>query len=108
MRSIITMTKKEAERYDIIQRLIKKEIDGTQASKLINLSVRQTKRIKAKVLKIQKNGGESIRGVIHGNRGKESKKKIPQEKRDEIAELKQTNYSDFSTTLFKEKLEEIH
>jgi hypothetical protein len=44
MGNIITMTKKEVRRYDIIQRLIKKEINGTQASKQLNLSIRQTKR----------------------------------------------------------------
>ena len=102
------MTKKEAERYDIIQRLIKKEVDGTQASKLLSLSIRQTKRIKANVLKAKEQGRQGIEGVIHGSRGKKSKKRIPQQERDKITKLKKENYLDFSTVLFKEKLEEIH
>ena len=108
MRNTIIMTKKEAERYDIIQRLIKKEVNGTQASKLLNLSIRQTKRIKASVLKAKKNKNLGIQGVIHKSRGKRSKKRIPQKERNKIAKLKKENYPDFSAVLFKEKLEEIH
>ena len=108
MGNIITMSTKEAERYDIIQRLINQEIDGTQAANLIGRSVRQTKRIKASVLKAREQGKQGIEGVIHKSRGRKSKKRIPQNKRDKIAKLKQENYDDFSTTLFKEKLEELH
>jgi len=59
MEDLITMTNKEARRYDIIKNLMDNKIDGTQASKQLNLSVRQTKRIKAKVTK------KGIKGVIH-------------------------------------------
>lgn len=102
------MTKKEARRYDIIKDLINKKIDGTQASKQLRLSIRQTKRIKAEVIKVRKEGKSGIEGIIHKNRGKESKKRIPQKERDKISELKLSSYPDFSTVLFKEKLEEIH
>ena len=78
MGETITMTKKEAERYDIIQKLLKEEIDGTQAARLLGKSIRQTKRIKANVLKVRKQGRPGIEGVIHGNRGKKSKKRTPQ------------------------------
>ena len=108
MGNTITMTTKEAERYDIIQKLIKKEIDGTQAATAMGLSIRQTKRIKARVIKEKENNNPGIQGVIHKSRGKKSKKRIPQEKRDEIAKIKQEEYLDFSTVLFKEKLEEAH
>ncbi len=40
----ITMTEKESDRYDIIQDLINKKINGTDASKMIGVSVRQVKR----------------------------------------------------------------
>jgi len=108
MGNTITMTTKEAERYDVIQRLINQEIDGTQAASLIGKSVRQTKRIKASVLKAKEQGEQGIEGVIHKNRGRKSKKRISQDKRDKIAKLKKENYPDFSTVLFREKLEEIH
>lgn len=66
---LITMTKKEARRYEIIKDLLSKKIDGTEAAKLLNRSLRQVKRIK----KIVKKRG--IEGVIHGNRGKTSHNK---------------------------------
>jgi len=108
MGNTITMTTKEAERYDIIQRLIKEEIDGTQAANAMGLSVRQTKRIKARVIKERGRGNPGIQGIIHKSRGKKSKKRISQEERDNITKLKQEEYSDFSIVLFKEKLEEFH
>ena len=108
MGETITMTKKEAERYDIIQKLLKKEIDGTQAARLLGKSIRQTKRIKANVLKVRKQGRPGIEGVIHGNRGKKSKKRIPQKTIDKILNLRREIYYDFTPTFFQEKLVEEH
>ena len=68
--TFITMKDTEFAIYEIIRSLIDKKINGTEASKLLFLSVRQTKRLKAKVVK----GG--INAIIHGNRGKESNRKI--------------------------------
>lgn len=98
----ITMTQKEALRYDIIQNLITGKIDGTDAAKQVNLSTRQVRRLKAKV---KKNG---LRGMIHGNRGKESNRKIPSEKINEIESIIKEKYHDFGPTFATEKLEENH
>ena len=49
MQDTIIMTNKESQRYEIINNLINNKINGTQASRQLNLSVRQTKRLKAKV-----------------------------------------------------------
>lgn len=56
MENLITMTKEETERYDIIKNLINQRVDGTQAAKQLKLSIRQTKRIKAKVKKTESKG----------------------------------------------------
>lgn len=101
-KQLITMTKKEAGRHDIIKDLINKKIDGTQASIQLNLSVRQTKRLKAKVKKY------GIQGIIHGNRGKESNKKTDCELIKKIIKITEENYSDFTSQLTYEKLTEIH
>ncbi len=53
----ITMTEKESKRYEIIKSLIDGVIDGTEASRQVGLSVRQTKRLKAGVAK------EGIKGL---------------------------------------------
>jgi hypothetical protein len=101
-KQLITMTKKESERYDIIKNLINKKIDGTQASIQLNLSVRQTKRLKAKVKKC------GIQGIIHKSRGKESNKKTDSKLINKITKITEKNYSDFTSQLTYEKLTEIH
>lgn len=102
MEELITMTNKEAKRYEIITNLINKEIDGTQASKQLNLSIRQTKRWKAKVKK------QGIKGIIHKNRGKKSNNKIDQKEKERVSKIIKENYSDFSSKLTHEKLREKH
>jgi len=97
-----TMTPKELSRYEIIKRLIKKEINGTEAAKQIGLSVRQTKRIKAEVL------NQGPKGVIHQNRGKPGNRKISEEKIKEIEKIIRKKYHDIGPHFASEKLEEIH
>ncbi len=45
------MSQKELSRYEIINRLIRREINGTEAAKQTGLSLRQVKRIKSRVIK---------------------------------------------------------
>jgi len=101
-KELITMTQKELERYEIIKRLIKKEINGTEAAKQLNLSVRQIKNLKSKVKKY------GVKGIIHGNRGKESNNKMPEEKTKQIERIVKKKYYDFGPTFASEKLEENH
>jgi len=97
---LIIMTNKEAQRYDIIKNLINKKLTGVQAAKQLSLSTRQVKRIKKKVKE------KGLKGIVHENRGKESKKKISKLIKDKIINLIETTYSDFTPTLVQEKLEE--
>lgn len=99
---LITMTQKELLRYDIIQNLIDGRINGTEASKQINLSVRQIKRLKARV-KLY-----GAKAIIHKNRGKTSNRKIPETKINKIKRIVKENYHDFGPTFAVEKLEENH
>jgi len=101
-KELITMTQKELERYEIIKRLIKKEINGTEAAKQLNLSVRQIKNLKSKVKKY------GVKGIIHGNRGKESNNKMSKEKTKQIERIVKKKYYDFGPTFASEKLEEDH
>jgi len=102
MENIIIMTNKESRRYDIIINLMNNKIDGTQAAKQLDLSVRQVKRIKAKVKK------KGIKGVIHGNRGRESNNKINKKEKEKIAKIIEKTYPDFTSQLTHEKLVENH
>ncbi len=96
------MSQKEINRYAIIKRLINREIDGTEAARFLSLSVRQTKRLKARV----KNQGAA--GLIHGHRGKPGNRRLSDSKRQKIIKLLSRHYPDFGPTLASEKLEENH
>ena len=98
----ITMTVKESKRYEIIKSLINKVIDGTEASKQISLSVRQTKRLKVRVKE------KGMEGIIHKNRGRESNRKMSEKTKEEVKKLLKEKYSDFKPTFATEKLEELH
>ena len=74
MAQTITMTPKELSRYEVVKRLIATEINGAEAAKQMDISVRQVKRLKARV------GREGVKGIIHGNRGKPSNRRISEAK----------------------------
>jgi hypothetical protein len=99
---LITMTQKEANRYEIIKDLLSKKIDGAEAAKLLFLSIRQTKRIKASVIHL------GIQGIIHGNRGKVSHNKTNSEILVKARKHLHKDYHDFNPLLAKEKLLEIN
>jgi len=97
----ITMTKKELSRYEVIKHLLNKEINGTEASEQLGLSVRQTKNIKAKVLRL------GPKGIIHQNRGRPSNRKLSEERIETIKRVVRAKYPDFGPTFASEKLFEI-
>jgi len=93
----------EVNRYEVIKRLIRKEITEEEARKMIELkSTRQIRRIKKRVIK------EGAAGVIHRNRGRPSNRKLNKELVSKITGIYQEKYSDFGPTLASEKLAEIH
>lgn len=99
---IIGMTQKDLNRYQVIKNLIARLINGTEAAKQLSLSVRQTKRLKNRVIK------EGAKGILHKSRGRESNNKTDPDLWNEAKELIQTNYPDFGPTFAHEKLVEIH
>ena len=98
----LTMTSKEVARYGIIKKLLNKEINGSCAANLLKLSLRQTKRLKAKA----KQGG--LKALIHAGRGKQSNRRIPDKEREAIVGIIKRRYSDFKPTFASEKLAQIH
>lgn len=96
------MTNKESNRHAIITKLIASKINGTQAAKQLKLSIRQTKRLKASVIK---NG---IKGTIHKLRGKTGNNKLPEGTLEKAKIYIEENYSDFGPTFAQEKLKDDH
>lgn len=98
----IIMSQKEASRYDIIQKAIKKEIKGIEAAEMLNLTDRHIRRLKKKVTE------EGLQGLIHAGRGKTSKRKLPEKETAKIKKLLHKHYPDFGPTFAAEKLNEAH
>ena len=102
MDTCITMSQKEGKKYDIIKKLINKELNGTEAAKLLNLTNRHIRRLKKRVKE------KGLTGLMHGNRGKPGNRAIPDEEKQIIVALLRKHYHDFGPTLAAEKLSERH
>ncbi len=96
------MSAKEIDRYEVVKRTMRGELTNKDAARLLSLSVRHTKRLKAAVKKY----GPSA--LIHGNRGKQGNRRIPDDERERIISLLHEYYHDFGPTLACEKLDEEH
>lgn len=102
MDTYITMSQKEVKKYDIIKKVISKELNGSVAAKLLSLTTRHIRRLKKKVRQ------KGIKGLIHGNRGKPGNRSIPDQERQKIIILLHEHYHDFGPLLASEKLDERH
>jgi len=100
--AFLQMNKKEIDRYGILNRLFQKELNGTEAAEMLNLTTRHIRRLKTKVR------DKGAAGLIHGNRGKPSNRKIPEEEQKRIKELLHKYYADFKPSFAAEKLGENH
>ncbi|MFC1484891.1 hypothetical protein ACFL5N_00365 [bacterium] len=98
----VIMSQKELYRINILQKVINKRMKQITASNLLHLSFRQTNRL---VNNIRKHG---ISSIVHGNRGKSSKRKFSKKFVDEIVSIYLKLYYDFGPTFACEKLFENH
>ena len=96
------MSRREIDRYEVLKRVLRHEINGSKASELLKLSVRQVRRLKSVVK------SKGAKGLIHGSRGKPSNRRLSKKERDKIVMLLQNRYPDFHPTFATEKLRECH
>jgi transposase len=94
------LTMKDEKRLKIIQRVFQGEVTVVQAALVLGISERQCYRIKARV----KKGG--AKGVVHGNRGRPSQRKIKEKTVQRIVELARGKYQGFNDHHLTEKLKE--
>ena len=80
-REVLAMTRREIKRFQIIEKVIKRELKQVEASQILRLSSRQIRRLTQRV-RIR---GEA--GLIHGLRGKPSTNKTEQRTRDNILKI---------------------
>ena len=96
------MTAKEMARLRVIERLVEGEMKVEEASRILNISIRQVKRIKKGVKEI---GPEA---VIHGNRKRKPINATAGNVKDLVVELKKdkycgTNFSHFAKLISEDE-----
>ncbi len=97
-KDILMMTRGEIQRYQIIRKVLEREINQQEASEVLRLSDRQVRRI-VKRVRIE---GES--GVVHRSRGRSGNRSIQASFKDRVLKLYRNCYEDFGPTLASEKL----
>ena len=95
---VFMMTREEIRRYQIIRKVLDREIGQQEASEYLKLSDRQIRRIVTRV----KVDGES--GVVHRLRGRPGNRSIKESLRQKILKIYRASYEDFGPTLASEKL----
>ena len=98
----ITMSRREIERYQVIQQSLRREVTQAKAGELLELSERQIRRL---VKRVRLKG---MRGLVHGNRGRPSPRKMRAEEVERIASIIAERYRDFTPLHAAEKLWERH
>jgi len=78
-----TLTMKEEKRLEVIQRVFRGELTVAKAALVLGVSERQCYRVKARVTR------RGARGVVHGNRGRLSKRKVKEKTLKRIVELEE-------------------
>lgn len=97
---IVQMSTKELKRIGIIQRVTEKKLTQKRAGEVLELSVRQIRRLVGKYRE------EGEKGLVHGSRGRASNRRHPEELRQRVLKVYEKQYHDFGPTLAREKLEE--
>jgi transposase len=97
---ILIMRTEELRKLDVIKKVNEKVIRQKAGADLLGVSTRQMRRLQRRI----KERGE--KGIIHGNRGRKSPKKISEKIIKNILELRREKYYDFKPTFMSEKLAE--
>ena len=97
-KDIFMMTREEIQRYQIIRKVLERQINQQEASEFLKLSDRQVRRI-VKRVKVE---GEA--GVVHRSRGRTSNRSIKASFKEKVLKLYRSSYEDFGPTLASEKL----
>jgi transposase len=102
MDELLTMSKQEITRIEAMQRIKDKRLRQKEAARMLNLSVRQIKRL----FKAYKARG--AKGLVSTRRGKRSNHHLDEQVKQQALDLLKEKYDDFGPTLAHEKLTEVH
>ena len=100
METILSMSVKEINRLEVMQRLDKKQMSQKEAGTILSLSTRQIKRL----LKAYRH--EGAKGLISKQRGRVSNNRLDEKTTQQALNLLKSKYQGFGPTLAHEKLVE--
>lgn len=100
MDRLLSMSAKELNRLEVMRRLSRKQMRQKEAGRMLELSVRQIKRL----LKAYRAQGAA--GLVSKHRGRKANNRLSAEVRKQALNLLKTKYQGFGPTLAHEKLVE--
>lgn len=95
------MSQSELQRIKVMENAVQGRITVAEASRLLQLSERQVKRLKRRYRP------ESVEWVRHGNRGRDQPWKLAEAVRVRIVKLAKEKYAGFNDSHLSEKLAEV-
>ncbi len=95
------MSSKEALRPGLVRAAIEGKITNQQGAHGLGLKVRQFRRLKAAYRRA------GVAGLLHGNRGRPSPRRLREEDRQRVVELINTHYAGLNDCHLTEKLREL-
>ena len=102
MDQLLTMSKKELTRLEVIQRLAEKCLKQQEASDILGLSPRHVGRL----LRLYRQAGE--KGLVSRRPGQPSNNRLRAEVKQQAIDLLHSRYPDFGPTLANKKLSGVH
>ena len=98
----VTMSEKDLLRIAIIGRILAGETSAQEAANAQGVSLRQIRR---QIRAFREKGAE---GLIHGNRGRPSPRRIPEAVRSQVHALMRETYADYNTSHLRDELASEH
>jgi transposase len=98
---LLTMSEKEVNRLEVIQRVEEKRLKQKTAAELLGISERQVKRL------LRRFRQQGARGLVSKRRGKPSNNQMSKETLRKVLDLLKGKYKGFGPTLACEKLVEV-
>lgn len=95
------MSSKEARRPGLVQAALAGKVTNAEAANALRLSVRQFRRLRAAYRRA------GVQGLLHGNRGRSSPRRLRDEDRERIVELINSRYAGLNDCHLTEKLREL-
>ncbi|MEA3350629.1 MAG: helix-turn-helix domain-containing protein [Chloroflexota bacterium] len=102
MDKLLTMSKQELTRLEVMQRLEENRMKQRKAAEMLGISERHIRRL----LRAFREQGEM--GLISKRRGKPSNNRLKPEVKQQAIDLLHSRYHDFGPTFANEKLREVH